>query len=46
MLRLVIKIPRFGLPFFWFRATIGSGFPEALNSAALVLGPDRGRSRR
>ena len=27
------------LPFVWFDATIGSGFPEALNSAALVLGP-------
>ena len=39
VLRLVIKIPAFGLPFIWFRATIGSGFPEALNSSALVLGP-------
>ena len=39
VLRLVIKIPAFGLPFIWFDATIGSGFPEALNSAALVLGP-------
>jgi hypothetical protein len=39
VLRLVIKIPASGLPFIWFRATIGSGFPEALNSSALVLGP-------
>jgi len=39
VLRLVIRIPQFGLPFIWFRATIGSGFPEALNSSALVLGP-------
>jgi hypothetical protein len=39
VLRLVVKIPSSGLPFIWFRATIGSGFPEALNSAALVLGP-------
>jgi hypothetical protein len=37
--RLVLKIPSFGLPFIWFRATIAIGFPEALNSAALVLGP-------
>ena len=39
VLRLVIKIPAFGLPFIWFNATIGSGFPETLNSAALVIGP-------
>jgi hypothetical protein len=39
VLRLVIKIPHFGLPFIWFNTTIGSGFPEALNSAALVVGP-------
>jgi hypothetical protein len=39
VVRLVVKIPSFGLPFIWFHATIGSGFPEALNSAALVLGP-------
>ena len=39
VLRLVIKIPRFGLPFIWFRATIGSGFPERLDPAALVIGP-------
>ena len=39
VLRLVIKIPAFGLPFIWFDTTIGSGFPETLNSAALVIGP-------
>ena len=39
VLRLVIKIPAFGLPYIWFNTTIGSGFPEALNSAALVIGP-------
>jgi len=39
VLRLVIKIPAFGLPFIWFNSTIGSGFPETLNSAALVIGP-------
>ena len=31
VLRLVIKIPAFGLPFIWFDTTIGSGFPETLN---------------
>jgi hypothetical protein len=39
VLRLVIKIPQFGLPFIWFRAIIGSGFPERLDPAALVIGP-------
>ena len=39
VLRLVVKIPRFGLPFIWFRATIGSGFPERTDPAALVVGP-------
>jgi hypothetical protein len=39
VLRLVIKIPARGLPFIWFDTTIGSGFPETLNSAALVIGP-------
>ena len=39
VIRLVIKIPSMGLPFIWFDTTIGSGFPQALNSAALVLGP-------
>jgi hypothetical protein len=39
VVRLVVKIPSFGLPFVWFDTTIASGFPEALNSSALVLGP-------
>jgi hypothetical protein len=39
VIRLVIKIPSMGLPFIWFDTTIGSGFPEALNMSALVLGP-------
>ena len=39
VLRLVVKIPAFGLPFIWFNATIGSGFPERLDPAALVIGP-------
>ncbi len=39
VLRLVIQVPRQGLPWIQFNTTIGSGFPEALNSAALVLGP-------
>ena len=39
VIRLVIKIPSMGLPFIRFDTTIGSGFPEALNMAALVLGP-------
>ena len=39
VLRLVLKIPSRGLPFIWFDTTIGSGFPETLNSAALVIGP-------
>ena len=39
VLRLVIKIPAFGLPFIWFNTTIGSGFPERLDPAALVIGP-------
>ena len=37
--RLVVQVPRFGLPWIQFNTTIGSGFPEALNSSALVLGP-------
>jgi hypothetical protein len=37
--RLVVRVPRFGLPWIQFSTTIGSGFPEALNSAALVQGP-------
>jgi hypothetical protein len=39
VVRLVIKIPQFGLPFIWCNAVIGSGFPESLNPAALVIGP-------
>jgi hypothetical protein len=39
VLRLVIKIPAFGLPFIWFDTTIGSGFPERTDPAALVIGP-------
>jgi len=39
VLRLVLQVPRHGLPWIQFNTTIGSGFPEALNSAALVLGP-------
>jgi hypothetical protein len=39
VLRLVIKIPAAGLPFIRSDRTIGSRFPEALNSAALVIGP-------
>jgi len=39
VIRLVIKIPSMGLPFIWSDTTIGSGFPQALNSAALVIGP-------
>ena len=39
VVRLVIRIPFFGLPFIAFHATIGSGFPEMLNKSALVIGP-------
>jgi hypothetical protein len=39
VLRLVIQIPRHGLPWIQFNTTIGSGFPETLNAAALVQGP-------
>jgi len=39
VLRLVVRIPSFGLPWIQFNTTIGSGFPEALNSSALVIGP-------
>ena len=31
VLRLVVQIPRFGLPWIQFNTTIGSGFPEQLN---------------
>jgi hypothetical protein len=39
VLRLVVSIPASGLPFISSNTTIGSAFPEALNSAALVIGP-------
>jgi hypothetical protein len=39
VVRLVVKIPFYGLPFIWFHTTIGSRFPETLNSSALVIGP-------
>ena len=39
VLRLVLQIPRNGLPWIQFNTTIGSGFAEQLNSAALVIGP-------
>ena len=39
VLRLVLRIPRFGLPLIKFSTTIGSGFPERTEPAALVIGP-------
>jgi len=39
VLRLSVTIPSSGLPYIWFANQIGSGLPERLNSAALVLGP-------
>jgi hypothetical protein len=39
VLRLGVHIPAFGKPFITSRTIVGSGFPEALNSSALVLGP-------
>jgi hypothetical protein len=39
VVRLVVKVPHFGLPYIWSSTTIGSGFPETLNSSALVIGP-------
>jgi hypothetical protein len=39
VLRLVIKIPAGGLPYISTDATIGSGFPERTDPAALVIGP-------
>jgi hypothetical protein len=39
VLRLVLQVPQSGLPWIQFNTTIGSGFPEALNSSALVIGP-------
>jgi hypothetical protein len=39
ILRLSVAIPSSGLPYIWFANQIGSGLPERLNAAALVLGP-------
>jgi hypothetical protein len=39
VIRLNIVIPPFGLPYIWYDTLIGSGFPETLNSSALVIGP-------
>ncbi len=39
VIRLNIEIPPSGLPFIQFDTLIGSGFPETLNSSALVIGP-------
>jgi len=39
VLRLILQIPRHGLPWIQFDTTIGSGFGEQLNAAALVIGP-------
>jgi len=39
VLRLNLQIPRFGLPWIQFDTTIGSGFAEHLDPAALVIGP-------
>jgi len=39
VLRLNLQVPRFGLPWIQFDTTIGSGFAEHLDPAALVIGP-------
>jgi hypothetical protein len=39
VVRLTVAIPASGLPFVTSATVIGSGFPEALNSSALVIGP-------
>ena len=39
VLRILLIIPRFGLPFILRSDTIGSGFAEHLDPAALVIGP-------
>ena len=39
VVRLVVKIPAAGLPSIRSGTTIGSGFPERTDSAALVIGP-------
>ena len=45
VVRLFVVIPSYGLPYIQRSDIIGSGFPETLNSAALVIGPDRRRPR-
>ncbi len=39
VVRLFVVIPPYGLPYVLNSDVIGSGFPEALNSSALVIGP-------
>jgi hypothetical protein len=39
VVRLVVDFPPASLPFITSKTVIGSGFPEALNSTALVIGP-------
>jgi hypothetical protein len=39
VVRLVVQFPPAGLPFISSSAEIGNGFPETLNSSALVIGP-------
>jgi hypothetical protein len=39
VVRAVIRVPRFGPPRLLATSVIASGFPEELNSAALVIGP-------
>jgi hypothetical protein len=39
VLRIGLAVPSHGLPWVTSHTVIGSGFPEALNSSALVLGP-------
>jgi hypothetical protein len=39
VLRIGLAVPFHGLPYITSRTVIGSGFPEALNSSALVIGP-------
>jgi len=39
VVRLFVVIPSYGLPYVQRSDVIGSGFPETLNSSALVIGP-------
>ncbi len=39
VIRLFVVIPPYGLPYILSSDVIGSGFPETLNSSALVIGP-------